>query len=394
MGKLADQEMYGVEQEALPSTPSKAPSNRDKEIVRTSIIGIIANIFLAAFKAAVGIFTNSIAILLDAVNNLTDAFSSVVTIVGTKLANKEPDRKHPYGHGRIEYLTTIVISVIIMYAGITALQESVARIITPEPAEYDTISLVIVAVAVLVKIVLGRYVKSVGKKVNSDSLVASGTDALMDAVISAATLLAALVYIWTGVALEAWLGAIISLVIIKAGIDILRDAMSKIIGQRVDADLTHGIKETVCSVDGVHGAYDLVLNDYGPQRLTGSVHIQLDEGVTAREIDAITRAIQRKVYDQHHVILHTVGVYSENREAEGVIREIRDDIDKVAGEHEEVLQVHGFYVDEDAKLVNFDLVLNFDAKNRKEVYAEVVREIQELHPDYRFQVVLDADITD
>ena len=391
---MADQDVFGIEQEALPSTPSKASSNRDAIIVRTSIIGIIANAFLAAFKAAIGIFTNSIAILLDAVNNLTDAFSSVVTIIGTKLANKEPDRKHPYGHGRIEYLTTIVISVIIMYAGVTALLESITRIIKPEVAQYDTISLVIVAVAVLVKIILGRYVKSVGMRVESDSLVASGTDALMDAIISAATLVAALVYIGTGVALEAWLGAIISLVIIKAGIDILREAMSKIIGQRVDAELTHGIKETICSVDGVHGAYDLILNDYGPQRLTGSVHIQVDEDVSAREIDAITRAVQRKVYDQHHVIVHTVGIYSENREAEGDVREIREDIDKVISEHEEVLQVHGFYVDEEIKLVNFDLVLNFDAKNRKEVYAQIVREIQELHPDYRFQVVLDADITD
>ena len=391
---MADQDVFGIEQEALPSTPSKASSNRDAIIVRTSIIGIIANAFLAAFKAAIGIFTNSIAILLDAVNNLTDAFSSVVTIIGTKLANKEPDRKHPYGHGRIEYLTTIVISVIIMYAGVTALLESITRIIKPEVAQYDTISLVIVAVAVLVKIILGRYVKSVGMRVESDSLVASGTDALMDAIISAATLVAALVYIGTGVALEAWLGAIISLVIIKAGIDILREAMSKIIGQRVDAELTHGIKETICSVDGVHGAYDLILNDYGPQRLTGSVHIQVDEDVSAREIDAITRAVQRKVYDQHHVIVHTVGIYSENREAEGDVREIREDIDKVISEHEEVLQVHGFYVDEEVKRVNFDLVLNFDAKNRKEVYAQIVREIQELHPDYRFQVVLDADITD
>lgn len=391
---MADQDVFGIEQEALPSTPSKASSNRDAIIVRTSIIGIIANAFLAAFKAAIGIFTNSIAILLDAVNNLTDAFSSVVTIVGTKLANKEPDRKHPYGHGRIEYLTTIVISVIIMYAGVTALLESITRIIKPEVAQYDTISLVIVAVAVLVKIILGRYVKSVGTRVGSDSLVASGTDALMDAIISAATLVAALVYIGTGVALEAWLGAIISLVIIKAGVDILREAMSKIIGQRVDAELTHGIKETICSVAGVHGAYDLILNDYGPQRLTGSVHIQVDEDVSAREIDTITRAIQRKVYDQHHVIVHTVGIYSENREAKGDVREIREDIDKVISEHEEVLQVHGFYVDEEIKLVNFDLVLNFDAKNRKEVYAQIVHEIQELHPDYRFQVVLDADITD
>lgn len=376
------------------SESRETKGDRNRQIVRTSVVGIIANAFLAAFKAGVGLLTNSIAILLDAVNNLSDALSSIITIIGTKLANKEPDRKHPYGHGRIEYITTIIIAVIILYAGITALQESIGRIIEPQLAQYDTVSLVIVAVAVLVKIVLGRYVSVVGKRVNSDSLVASGTDALMDAVISAATLVAAFIYIFSGVALEAWLGAVISLVIIKAGVDILREAISKLIGQRVDAELTHGIKEDICAVEGVHGAYDLIINDYGPQRLTGSVHIEVDESMTARDIDRITREIQRTIYAKHSVTIHTVGVYSTNAKLAGPIADVRADVIRIIGEHPEVLQIHGFYVDEETNLINFDLVLNFDAKNRKDVYRQIVNEVEELHPEYRFQIVMDADITD
>ena len=188
--------------------------NREKTIVRTSVIGILANVLLAAFKAGVGFFTNSIAITLDAVNNLTDALSSVITIIGTKIAGKKHNKKHPFGHGRVEYISTVTISVIILYAGITALIESIKKIITPETPDYTPTALIIVAVAVAVKIVLGIFVRRTGIKVKSDSLVASGKDALLDAVISASTLVAAGIYIIWGISLEAWLGAVISLIII------------------------------------------------------------------------------------------------------------------------------------------------------------------------------------
>ncbi|MBO7540584.1 MAG: cation diffusion facilitator family transporter, partial [Bacteroidales bacterium] len=167
--------------------------NREQVIVRTSVVGILANVALAAFKAFVGFLSNSIAVVLDAVNNLTDALSSVITIVGTKLAGKPADRKHPFGYGRVEYLSTLVIAIIILYAGITAMVESVKKIITPDTPDYSTVSLVIIAVAVVVKVVLGLYVKSTGQRVNSDSLVASGKDALMDSIISLSTLVAAVV---------------------------------------------------------------------------------------------------------------------------------------------------------------------------------------------------------
>ena len=141
--------------------------NRDRTIIRTSVIGILANVLLAAFKAVVGLTFNSIAIVMDAVNNLSDAASSVITIVGTKLAGKEADRKHPFGYGRIEYLSAVLISLLVLYAGVTALVESVKKIIRPDTPDYSAVSLVIVAVAVVVKLLLGRYVKGVGKRVNS-----------------------------------------------------------------------------------------------------------------------------------------------------------------------------------------------------------------------------------
>ena len=255
--------------------------SRDSVIVRTSIIGIVANVFLATFKAIVGVLSNSIAIVLDAVNNLSDAMSSVITIVGTKLAGRKPDRKHPLGYGRLEYLSATIISVIVLYAGVTSFVESVKKILSPEKADYSTVTLVIVAAAVVVKILLGRYVKSVGEKVNSDALIASGTDATLDSIISASTLVAAAIYMTLGISLEAWLGAFISIVIIKSGIEMLKDTVSQILGERADASFTKAIKATIASFPEVNGAYDLLLHAYGPDTYVGSVHIEIPDTMTA-----------------------------------------------------------------------------------------------------------------
>ena len=372
----------------------KIDGSRDAIIVRTSIIGIVANLLLAGFKAVVGLISNSIAIVLDAVNNLSDALSSIITIIGTKLAGKTPDRNHPYGHGRIEYITTIVIAVIVLWAGVTALQESVTRILNPEVANYEAVTLIIVAVAVVAKIVLGRYVKGKGEEVDSGTLIASGTDALMDAIISASTLVAAFIYIFAGISLEAWLGAIISIVIIKAGYDILREAIDKILGTRVDSETARDVKDAIMSVDGVRGAYDLVLHDYGPQRLSGSVHVEAAENMTIQEFDALSRRVQQAVFRQTGVIVHTVGVYASNEHLSPEAQAIRDALDLAVADEPHILQVHGFYVDEAAKFVNFDLIVGYDDPNRKATFKTVVDAMRRQFPDYRINAVLDSDISD
>ena len=207
MGRQLEEEIIfrGPSEETAKAKTLQTGTGRDKVIIRTSIIGILANVFLAAFKAAVGLVTNSIAIILDAVNNLSDAGSSLITIVGTKLAAKQPDKKHPFGHGRIEYLSAMVIAVIVLYAGLTSFTESVKKIIHPDTPDYTVPALLIVASGVVVKILLGRYVKDIGTKVNSDSLVNSGEDASLDAIISASTLAAAVIFLVSGISLEAWL---------------------------------------------------------------------------------------------------------------------------------------------------------------------------------------------
>lgn len=368
-------------------------NDRGKIIIRTSIIGIVANVFLASFKAVVGLMSNSIAIVLDAVNNLSDAISSVITIIGTKLARKQPDKKHPMGHGRVEYLTATVISIIVLYAGVTSFVESIKKIIEPETPDYSGVTLVIIAVGVVVKILLGRYVKGVGEKVNSNSLIASGSDATFDAVISASTLVAAVIFIYSGISLEAWLGAIISVIIMKAGFEMLRDTVSQILGERVDASFSKAIKMTIAGFPEVRGAYDLVLHSYGPDTYMGSVHIEVLDTMTARELDRLMRDITHKVYEEHKVIMEGISIYSVNTsddKAQDILGRCREIV--MCNDH--VLQMHGFYADEIRKTINFDVIIEFAADDRRKIFDDIVDQISAEFPEYKVELTMDVDMTD
>ena len=367
--------------------------DREGQIVKTSIIGIMTNVGLAAFKAFVGIVTHSIAITLDAVNNISDALSSVITIVGTKLAGRRPDKKHPFGHGRIEYLSAAIISVIVLYAGITSLIESVKKILAPEKPAYSTVSLVIVAVAVVVKIVLGRYVKKKGEEFNSESLIDSGKDAILDSVISASTLAAAVIFLLWDLSLEAWLGAVISIVIIRSGIEMLRETLSQILGERVEGELAKALKETVCSFDEVYGAYDLFVHNYGPDRLVGSVHIEVPDSMTADRIDILEREISRKVYEKHGVVLAGISIYSMNTTNDEAAQ-IRDDVRRIVMSNDNILQMHGFYLDEKEKTMRFDIVVDFAEEDHAALYHKIKSDITEKYPGYTLHIVLDSDVSD
>ena len=367
--------------------------DRQNIIVRTSIIGIIANVFLASFKAVVGIISNSIAITLDAVNNLSDVLSSSITIIGAKLAAKEPDKEHPYGHGRVEYLSAMIIAGIILYAGIASVVASVKKIINPQTPKYDVATFIIVTVAVFVKIFLGIYVKKMGKKANSESLIGSGVDALSDAVISTSTLIAAIVFVIFGISLEAWLGVIISFLIIKTGYEMLKSTLSQILGERVDSEIATSIKETVNSFDEVFGSYDLILNNYGPDTYLGSIHIEVSDTMKAGEIDELTRKITHAVYKKHGVILTAVGIYSYNTNDIEAIK-IREEISNIVSSYKSVLQMHGFYYNKTDNIINFDIIFDYDDKNKEETYKDIYNKIKQLYPESNLNIIIDNDVSD
>ena len=366
-----------------------ASANREKAIVRTSIVGIVTNVFLAAFKAVIGIVSHSIAVTLDAVNNLSDALSSVITIIGTKLGAELPNKKHPLGYGRIEYLSSMIVAAIVLYAGITSLVESVKKIISPEEADYSAVSLVIISVAIAAKLILGQYVKRQGKKHNSGALVASGSDALFDAILSASVLACAIIYLIWGISLEAYVGVIISLFIIKAGIEMMIDTVNDILGKRADKEETDLIKSLICEEPDVRGAYDLIMFNYGPNKNYASVHLELPDTMTVDQIDKLTRRVQAKVYVKTGVILTGVGVYSYNTSDEETAK-MRNTIQEMVLGHEWALQLHGFYADTEKKTIRFDVVVSFDV-NRAEAIATLNKEAKDLFPEYSFQIIPDID---
>ena len=364
---------------------------RTKTIIRTSITAIAVNVVLVLLKAAAGIMSNSIAIILDAVNNLGDALSSVVTIIGTKLAGRAPDKKHPYGYGRIEYLTSALISVIIMAAGITSFKESVTRTIHPEEANYSTVTLLILAAAVVVKLLSGRYVKAVGKRINAQSLIASGSDAMFDAILSLATLAAAAANILWQLKLEGILGLAISCIIIKAGVELLVDTLNSIIGVRADGELTRALKEKVGAYEEVKGVYDLALHNYGPTQLIGSLHIEVADSVTAQRIHGLTRKITADVYNTFGIIL-TVGIYASNTTEEKA-SEIKKRVEEILREYPQVLQMHGFYIEQELQAVSFDLVLDFEADAAR-IREEILQKLAARYPDHHFDIIIDSDYSD
>ena len=366
---------------------------REKIVIQTSIISILCNIILASFKAFVGLLANSIAIVSDAVNNLSDALSSIITIVGTKLAGKSPDKKHPYGYGRIEYMTSLLVSGIVLYAGLTALVESVKKIIHPEIADYTIITLIIVIAGIIVKFILGLYVKKKGKDVNSDSLVASGSDAFNDALLSISVLLSALIYMIFNINLEAYVGVLLSVFIIKAGIELIKESVDNMLGVRVESDLAKSIKKEIAQEKGIQGAYDLMLHDYGPDKYQGSIHIEVADTLSVADIDKLSRRITKKIYEKYGVILHTIGVYSVNTKDKKVI-EAKREISKIVFSHKGILQMHGFYLDEKDKMISFDIIIDFKVKNREEIYKEIYNEVQNKYKEYKLDINLDIDVSD
>ena len=370
----------------------KKSISRSQKIIRTSIIGIVANVLLAAFKAVVGILASSVAIVMDAVNNLSDALSSVITIIGTKLSQRPADRKHPFGFGRIEYLSAIIIAVIVLTAGITSLIESVKKIFDPTEPDYTTVTLIVIGVAIVVKLVLGQFVKRQGQQLKSDALIASGSDALFDAVITLATLVSAGIMLLWHVSIDGILGALISLVIIKAGIEMLASPVNELLGSRISPELLRDIKKDVLEFEDVHGVYDIILHNYGPDVQIGSLHVNVYDTMTAHEIHGLTRSISERMFERHGIIM-TVGVYAI---ATGANKrtELQTAVLQTLGRHKDITQVHGFYYYERENRVSVDVVPDLSIHDEQTFCCQLKDELQTALPDVDISIVIDHNYSE
>lgn len=363
--------------------------SRNSRITKVSIVGIGVNAVIATFKVIVGLLSNSVAVLLDAVNNVSDAMSSAITIIGVKLAGKKPDMKHPFGYGRVEYFSAILIAGIIFSAGVSSMVESVKTIIQPEATSFTWVSVMVIVVAMIAKLVLGRYFIKRGKELNSDALVGSGVEASYDVMLSASTLLGAGISMIWNINIDGYIGFVISIFIIKTGFEMLLDPLGKVVGKRLQGDLSSAIKSKVNEVPGVLGAYDLILHDYGPDTAIGTIHIEVSDTLSTHEVQKICRKVSALVYSEFKAVV-TVGIYVLNNTDENVVA-MREDIKKMAMSQEGVLQLHGFYVDEED--ISFDIVVSFD-HDAHAICSWLEDQISKKYPGKKIHIVTDTNYTD
>ena len=286
----------------------------------------------------------------------------------------------------------MIVYGIVFYAGLTSLVESVKKIITPVKPEYTVASLIIIAVAVVVKVILGKYVKAQGEKVNSGSLVASGQDALSDAVLSVSVLCSAILFMIKGISLEAYVGIIFSIMIIKSSIEMMTETLDEILGARADKEISKKIKDILCEEAEVRGAYDLIIYNYGPDKNYASVHLELPDSMPVKEVDKLTRKLEARVFKETGIILVGVGVYSYNT-GDSEAAKIQNSVKEKVLSHEWVVQLHGFYIDLEKKKMRFDAVMSFDIDSKdglQTLYDEMKKEF----PDYSIQIVPDLDVSD
>ena len=365
---------------------------RSRQIIRTSVVGIITNVLLAGFKALVGLLAHSVAIVLDAVNNLSDALSSVITIIGTKLSERPADKEHPFGYGRVEYFTAIIISSIVLTTGITSLVESVRKIINPTQPDYTTITLIVIIAAIVTKLVLGWYVRKQGQKLESDALIASGSDALFDAVITLATLISAGIMLIWNVSLDGYLGVLISAVIIKAGIEMLSSPITQLLGASVSAELTRQIKSEILEQEGVQGVYDIIVHGYGPNLSIGSLHISVPDTMDAHQIHGLTRKISEMMMSRHGIVM-TVGIYAiatgNNRHAE-----LQKEVVQTLSQQEHVIQVHGFYYYESENCVSVDIVPDMTVTDDQAFINLLTEKLKPILKDLQISIVIDHNYCD
>lgn len=281
--------------------------DRHEQIVGASVAGVVVNLVLVGLKALIGLASGSVAVLVDAVNSLTDVLSALVTLIGVKLARRKPDRQHPYGHGRVEYIAAILVGLIILTMGVGAALASAPKIEHPEVARYSLVSVIVIAVTVVVKLVFGRYLRKMGKLTKSRSLEGTGIDALFDAALSFGTLVGAGVSLLFNISIDGIVGVVIAAFIVKSAIEIIGEGLTDLIGRRADERLVRKVREIIRTAEEIKGVPKLMLHDYGPEDVSGVAKIEIDEKTTVKELKKITDEIEKKVFDELGVRL-VIGV--------------------------------------------------------------------------------------
>ena len=364
-------------------------SKRENRITAVSGLNIAVNLLVASVKVLIGVISSSIAIISEGINNATDALTSVLTFIGTKLAGKHPDEKHPFGYGRIEYLTGLIISVLITVTGIEMLISSVKLIFEPDELSVSYSSLIIVSVTALIKFFLGNYTVKEGKKAASDSLIAVGKDCVSDSYSSAITIASSLIFLIFGISLDAYVGVFISLLILKVGIEVLLGTVSELIGRPGEYELARKLYKEIRSTDGILNAADMMLHNYGPESYSGSVNVEIDHDMTVGEIYRFIHELQLRIMHEYNVTM-VFGIYAVDNDGE-YVREIREKVADFVKSREHVSSFHAIYLDADSNKLYCDLVVDY-AENDWDSLKKDFTDYMALHfPGHELQLTIETE---
>lgn len=364
------------------------PETREGIISGTSALGIAVNLLVAAMKVILGAITSSIAIISEGVNNASDALTSVLTLVGTKLAGKHPDEKHPFGYGRIEYLTSLVIAILILVTGFEMIKSSIELIFHPGELSISVISLILVAVSAAIKFFLGVYTIKMGKKADSGALTAVGLDCRNDSFVSLVTIATAIIFLVFKLNLDAYAGVFTSLLILKAGFEVLKETISELIGRPGEAELAEKIYKEIRSTDCILNAADMMLHNYGPEAYSGSVNIEIDHEKTIGEIYQIIHELQLRIMHDYNVTM-VFGMYAVDNDHEEV-RRVREQVTEFIRNHEHVESYHAIYLDPESDRLYCDFVVDYKLRDWDALRSEFADYMKERFPEKELVLTIET----
>lgn len=366
---------------------------RNAYIYLGSIVGIICNLILSIIKITVGVISSSVSIMADGFNNLSDMASSLITMVGIKLANMPADKEHPFGHGRMEYLSALVVAFMVMLVGAQFIKSSVDRILNPTKVSFEMIPFILLLISLILKLWLSRFNKYVGEKINSSALKAASVDALGDVFTSSCVIISFLASKFTTIPIDGYVGVLVSLAILYAGYSLVKDTISPLLGEAPDEELVKAIKQGVLSYDNIIGVHDLIIHNYGVGKCMASIHAEIPSNidlVTIHEIiDTAEREISQKLNIYLVIHMDPMCIHDEK------INAIKGDVQKILFKYEQIKSMHDFRITEGKNQTNiiFDIEVNFDEVNTVEKEEELRKNLEEdikkLNPLYNCIITID-----
>ena len=343
----------------------KDKKDRSAYGVLAGLVGIICNVFLFAGKLILGLIINSSAVMTDSFNNLSDAASSVISLIGAKLAAKPADKEHPFGHGRYEYIVALIVSFIILEVGISCFKTSLEKIFHPEDLNISLIALIILIVSVFVKIWLSLFNRKLGKKIDSKVLLATARDAMGDVFVTSATIVSLLIYRFLGWNVDGYMGCLVAVMVFLAGISVTRDTIEPLLGEAVPEDLYKEICEKICSYEGIEGTHDLIVHSYGPTRRMASVHAEIKNTLSIETAHEIVDRIEQDVLRDLNIflVIHMDPIDTDNE----AVQNTRKIISDAVKEKDPSASIHDFRMVSGTDQINliFDLVLPYSYKKEE-----------------------------